>query len=179
MAGYCTCNCHQEHNDQHAALFNLTVLVMSVLSPAPDGLRGAGHFHQCDSALSNLLDDLAPVFSPRTTGIMVRIAHEVVHPFRFKLLQPDAISVSAVIGEETQAQADELYEYLPPLQHQLLPYVRELAALAMEEPEESSDGHGQARRTLAQSLLDTAEALHPDADDSSIVDRILNDLQLD
>ena len=130
--GNCSCICHIDHYDQHAAMYALYRMATLIMPPMPEGANVNPLVEGVDGALDDMVQEANVVKGPRIGAVVSRIWRGVVFPARCAWRDSDKVAARAVRGEDSDQTSDEERQYLDGIQRDLIPYIREIHAIAVD-----------------------------------------------
>ena len=130
--GGCSCFCHAEHYDQHAAMYALYRLATLIMPPMPTGANVGPLVEGVDTSLDELVNETNVIHGPRIGLVVSRLWRGVVFPARCAWRDSDKVAARAVRSEESDQTSDEEFQYLDGIQKGLIPYIREIHAIAVD-----------------------------------------------
>ena len=102
------------------------------MPPMPTGANVIPLVEGVDGALDDLVTEANVVNGPRMGAVVSRLWRGVVFPARAAWRDADKVSARSVRSEESDQTSDEEFQYLDGIQKGLMPYIREIHAIAVD-----------------------------------------------
>lgn len=129
----CGCICHLADYEQISSLTVLAILATQVMPPMADNVNGIPLVEGADRALDDIVQGTNVVNAPRTSRILSAIWRDVVWPARCEYRDKYRVSIRLTRSEESEQTAEEEADYLRTVQRGMMPHLRALHAIAVEQ----------------------------------------------